>query len=64
MGHEMGLWVDLILDKTIRIIKKFYTETKHTYLAGSEKQHNHKLSSSSNFKVQVWKILAPLGLKL
>ena len=50
MGHEMALWVDLILDKTIRIIKKFYPETKHTYFAGSEKQQNHKLSSSSNLK--------------
>ena len=53
MGHEMALWVDLILDKTIRIIKKFHPHTKHTYLAGSEKQHNRKLSSSPKFKVQV-----------
>ena len=27
MGHEMALWVDLISDKTIHIIMKFYTPT-------------------------------------
>ena len=36
MGHEMGLWVDLISDKTIHIIMKFYTPTLHQQLIGHE----------------------------
>ena len=36
MGHEMGLRVDLISDKPIHIIMKFYTET-FIYLAAEFK---------------------------
>ena len=35
MGHEMGLWVDLISDKTIHIIMKFSQPTHIHFKAGS-----------------------------
>lgn len=44
MGHEMGLWVDLISDKTIHIIMKFsqltFTLNRQVELKKKSRKYN------------------------